>query len=132
MSFIPSSELIQSSNSKVSVDYQFNAAQGTLVVNDQDFVKFLLVVNVTIGTTLFNPAESNKKGTIAKRMLNFDMDTSSCNNNDELLVLFESRPSNETEELLRHVLQELKVTNLILNEVHDLNIEPATDPDDEH
>lgn len=129
MAFIPNTELIQSSNSKVSIDYDFDASQGTVHIHDEDFVRFLLVVNVTLGFALFNPAISNRKGTTSKRLLNLDLDTSNCNNGDELLILYEARVFDQTSDLLQHILSELRVTNRILNEVHDLDEEIENEND---
>lgn len=109
---------LSSSQLKVSRNYTFDAANKTIKVNDNDLHKILSVINLTDGIVIYNPTEPSLGGTEVANSLNFEYDTTSMSNTDNLLILYEYTPVDKYEILLDEILIELRKQTKFLEKIY--------------
>ena len=85
-----------------------------MVVIDVPSPTWLLVINLTQDTTLYNPLASIGGVAEVGNVLNVDLDTSSMSAADELLILVDAHGSDLSEQTLHNILDELKKQTTIL------------------
>lgn len=102
----------------VSTDYVFDASQGVLTVNDNNFVRLMLVVNLTDGVVIYNPISSTLGGTTLGHDTNLTYDTTSMSDTDELMVLYEAMSVPYEETVLDQILSELQTQTKLLRKIY--------------
>ena len=111
--------LVTSSSSqvKLSRNYVFDASSQSLTINDGDYYKTLSVINLTDGIVIYNPSSPGLGGTSVEKSLNFDYDTTSMDDGDDLMVLYEYTDVDTKENLLEEILIELKKQTKFLEKI---------------
>jgi hypothetical protein len=107
-----------SANTVVSTDYIFDASQQVLTVNDNDFIRLMLVVNLTDGIVIYNPISPTLGGTTIGGDTVLTYDTTSMSDTDGLLVLYEAMSVPREEDIFEQILAELKNQTRLLEKIY--------------
>jgi hypothetical protein len=78
---------------KTITNYTFNKTAKTITFPDYTTMKleyFKLIVNVETNTIIYNFASNGKGGSLSGNVLTLDYDTSSMNNDDKLMIVYEN------------------------------------------
>ncbi len=108
-------------NTRIAASYTFDASAQTVKILADDFVRVLIVVNVTDGQVIYNPSVPTQTGSIFGDLLTFTYDTTSMSDDDELLILYEATNSGDQVFLDRildtneEMLTQLKIMNIHLS-----------------
>lgn len=114
---------------KIKVDnYLFNASAQTVRFLDYNYIdlnRILLITNVTDNVIIYNFADAAKGGTVSDNVLTLTYDTTTMNDDDELLIFYQEvddvisgseqmKSLENIESTLFGVLSELKIMNKYL------------------
>ncbi len=119
MAYLTNREALLTSNSKISENYEFDASAQCANVNEKDLERFLYVINTTDNIVIYDPSTPGLGGVLSGDRIIFTFDTTSMNDADQLLIVYEPKENDDTRQLnmLRYILDELKVNNLYLQEI---------------
>lgn len=118
MSFVDDFQQLTTGRSRTSTKYTFNATTKTVAIEDFDFIRFLLIVNATDGVVIYNPLSAAQGGVTISKSINLTYDTTSMNDSDELIVLYECFESNEVINLLGTLVEQGKEQIKILKKIY--------------
>ena len=119
-------------NTKVSSSYTFDASEQTVRILAADFVRALLVVNVTDGQVIYNPSVPAQRGTTVGNLLTLNYNTTSMSDEDELMIFYEAAAETmsadqvffaKMEGHLESIDRQLKLLNLHAAEAFQTNID---------
>lgn len=110
-------EYIFPKNTKLSESYEFDISAKTIEVNEPDYKRIVLAINVDRGTVIYNPANSITNGTLTARGVILNSDLNDQTNNDELLVLYEYNETDYTG-LLFDILDILQQQTKLLKKIY--------------
>lgn len=102
---------IQGLSTKTTSNFIFDNAKFCLTIFEPDFVRFILVVNLTKSQNIFNINETQFGGTQQGKTLVFNYDVSSMKG-DKMLVVYESSDLSGITQ--NEILDEHKKTNKLL------------------
>jgi hypothetical protein len=116
MTFLHNNPAIITPNAKLVTRYTFDASLGTVEIK-HPYSTFLLVVNVTQDTTLYNPLASIGGVDGGNGVLSVDLDTTSMDDSDILLIVVDAPIERNERILLNNILEELKTQTLLLQSI---------------
>lgn len=114
MSFIADTDFPLPGETAVCPEYTFDPTRHTIRVDKPDFLCFLLVVNITRGQVLFNPTKPALTGRQTGAHLLLELDTSTMDSSDHLLIIAAVDRHSYQHELLNKISDQLIKTNLLL------------------
>ena len=107
-------------NSKISKDYTFNASAQLLTVKNDDYESLLLALNLDDNIVIYNPLEESKGGSQKGCCVQLNYDTTSMEDDDELLVIYAPREIDNYLTILKDITTELRIMNLHLEQLTDV------------
>jgi hypothetical protein len=111
-----------SGNTAICTEWTFDASAQTLW---SDLGQIVFAINVTDGLVIYNPTNPGTTATtIESGYLKLVYDTTSMNDNDDLLVFCElDKVGDDTIEILQNILEETQVQTAIMLEAFSINID---------
>ncbi len=117
MSFIPARDFPIPGESAVIPKYDFDAANGNITMSDHGLVVPLIVINVTTGQVIYNPAKPALTGAFMGNKLTLTLDTSSMSNGDELLIIAAVNRHTRQHTLLDDISDKLSILTTFVKEL---------------
>ncbi len=122
MAFVPQAPILNTASSKLATKFSFDAALQRLTVNEEYFFELLFVINTTDNIIIYNPSVTSKGGTKDQNRTVFTFDTTSMNDADDLLIVYEPKlfvTEQRTETFLQQLVCQMKIMNVHLSLMTD-------------
>lgn len=102
-----------------NTEYTFDASAKTITfVENIELTKLLLITNITDNVIIYNFACDGFGGTISKKVLTLEYDTTLMSDTDSLsIIIYEENKLIETNELLKLIREQNNAQNDILEEL---------------
>lgn len=113
-----SDQYIIPEKTKLTSNYIFKPLSGIVEILESDVRNVISIVNVDASQLIYNAAASDMNANRTGNTFDLNYNTSSMNQNDKLIILYEYNDSG-TKDILDEILSELKTQTKMLKKIYD-------------